>query len=165
MKADLNASKMTVTSVSSEANERLQGENSKQNFCQVKDRSRESVFTDFATTSLKNENSYILEDTRQQGKGGIEFNSNKVPLKKAKLLRLERKQNKLLSQGKSMSEVEAVLKEHKQQQTYSKTLEELFREINSESSKLEVNKFVSCFHQNYVLYFYQLRFQLIIRSK
>ncbi|XP_043466754.1 arginyl-tRNA--protein transferase 1 [Leptopilina heterotoma] len=60
------------------------------------------------------------------------------PQKKAKILRLERKQNKLLSQGKSTSEIQTILSESKQQQNSSKTLEQFFSELNSEMNKLEL---------------------------
>lgn len=63
--------------------------------------------------------------------------TNVVPCKKAKLLRLERKQNKLLAQGKSQSEIESIMKERKQQ-NYIKTLEELFEEVYTGLKKLEV---------------------------
>lgn len=64
-------------------------------------------------------------------------NTNVVPCKKAKLLRLERKQNKLLAQGKSRSEIESIMKERKQQ-NYIKPLEELFDEVYTGLKKLEV---------------------------
>lgn len=63
--------------------------------------------------------------------------TNVVPCKKAKLLRLERKQNKLLAQGKLQSEIESIMKERKQQ-NYIKTLEELFEEVYTGLKKLEV---------------------------
>lgn len=63
--------------------------------------------------------------------------TNAVPRKKAKLLRLERKQSKLLAQGKSQSEIESIMKERKQQ-NYIKTLEELFEEVYTGLKKLEV---------------------------
>lgn len=63
--------------------------------------------------------------------------TNVVPCKKAKLLRLERKQNKLLAQGKSQSEIESIMKERKQQ-NYIKTLEELFEEVYTGLKKLEL---------------------------
>lgn len=61
-----------------------------------------------------------------------------VPCKKAKLLRIERKQNKLLAQGKSQSEIESIMK-GKKQQNCMKTLEELFEEVlQGGVKKLEV---------------------------
>lgn len=64
-------------------------------------------------------------------------NINTVPRKKAKLLRIERKQNKLLAQGKSQSEIESIMKE-KKQQNCAKSLEELFDEVYTGLKKLEV---------------------------
>lgn len=63
--------------------------------------------------------------------------TNTVPRKKAKLLRLERKRDKLLAQGKTQSEIESMLKE-KKQQNCAKSLEELFDEVYTGSKKLEV---------------------------
>ncbi|XP_014486231.1 PREDICTED: arginyl-tRNA--protein transferase 1 isoform X2 [Dinoponera quadriceps] len=59
--------------------------------------------------------------------------------KKAKLLRIERKQNKLLAQGKSQSEIESIMREKKrQQQNCAKSLEELFDEVYTGMQKLEM---------------------------
>nr|XP_012218426.1 PREDICTED: arginyl-tRNA--protein transferase 1 isoform X2 [Linepithema humile] len=63
--------------------------------------------------------------------------TNAVPCKKAKLLRIERKQNKLLAQGKSQTEIESIMKEKKQQNCV-KTLEELFEEVYTGLRKLEM---------------------------
>ncbi|XP_012218425.2 arginyl-tRNA--protein transferase 1 isoform X1 [Linepithema humile] len=63
--------------------------------------------------------------------------TNVVPCKKAKLLRIERKQNKLLAQGKSQTEIESIMKEKKQQNCV-KTLEELFEEVYTGLRKLEM---------------------------
>lgn len=60
-----------------------------------------------------------------------------VPCKKAKLLRIERKKNKLLAQGKSQSEIERIMTEKKQQNCV-KTLEELFEEVYTGLKKLEM---------------------------
>lgn len=62
---------------------------------------------------------------------------NAVPCKKAKLLRIERKQNKLLAQGKSQTEIESIMKEKKQQNCV-KTLEDIFEEVHTGLKKLEV---------------------------
>ncbi|XP_047346528.1 arginyl-tRNA--protein transferase 1 isoform X4 [Vespa velutina] len=64
-------------------------------------------------------------------------NSSSIPCKKAKFLRIERKQKKLLAQGKSLKEIETAFKESKQQ-NYVKTLEELFDEIWTGTKKLEL---------------------------
>ncbi|XP_036147592.1 arginyl-tRNA--protein transferase 1 isoform X2 [Monomorium pharaonis] len=59
-----------------------------------------------------------------------------VPCKKAKLLRIERKKNKLLAQGKSQSEIELIMKE-KKQNYIKKEMEELFEEVYTGVKKLE----------------------------
>lgn len=66
-------------------------------------------------------------------------NINAVPRKKAKLLRIERKQNKLLAQGKSQSEIESIMRERKQQSCV-KSLEELFDKVYTGLKKLEVTQ-------------------------
>ncbi|XP_033218993.1 arginyl-tRNA--protein transferase 1 [Belonocnema kinseyi] len=134
-KAGANALKINVTSVSSEVNERLQGAENSQSFSES--RSKASFPTQLAETDSK---SKILpfKDTVLNKKQMSSVDPNERPLKKAKLMRLERKQNKLLSQGKSVTEIEAMMKERKQPQSGNKTLEELFSEINSESNKLEM---------------------------
>lgn len=60
-----------------------------------------------------------------------------MPCKKAKLLRKERKQNKLLAQGKTQEEIEAMFK-GKKQQTPPKSIEELFNEMYGGTNRLEV---------------------------
>ncbi|XP_036147593.1 arginyl-tRNA--protein transferase 1 isoform X3 [Monomorium pharaonis] len=60
-----------------------------------------------------------------------------VPCKKAKLLRIERKKNKLLAQGKSQSEIELIMKE-KKQNYIKKEMEELFEEVYTGVKKLEL---------------------------
>ncbi|XP_066584197.1 arginyl-tRNA--protein transferase 1-like isoform X3 [Prorops nasuta] len=57
--------------------------------------------------------------------------------RKRKFLRLERKRNKLLAQGKSTKEVETILKESKNPNT-TKTLEELFEEVFQGEQKLKM---------------------------
>ena len=148
-KADANALKMNVTSVSSEVNERLEGTESSRDFCDIESRSKESIPNQSVVTSSKSENLLTVKDTTPQKKQFTGIDPNKRPLKKAKLMRLERKQNKLLSQGKSVTEIEVLLKERKQQQGSNKTLEELFSEIDSESNKLEVI-IISKYYKSYV---------------
>ncbi|KYN00160.1 PREDICTED: arginyl-tRNA--protein transferase 1 isoform X3 [Cyphomyrmex costatus] len=62
---------------------------------------------------------------------------NVVPCKKAKLLRIERKKNKLLAQGKSQSEIESIMRDKKQQNCI-RTVEELFEEVYTGLKKLEL---------------------------
>ncbi|XP_011158436.1 arginyl-tRNA--protein transferase 1 isoform X1 [Solenopsis invicta] len=61
-----------------------------------------------------------------------------VPCKKAKFLRIERKKNKLLAQGKSQSEIESIMKEKKQQNCVKKEMEEIFEEVYTGTRKLEL---------------------------
>lgn len=67
----------------------------------------------------------------------VEMNPSQTPCMKAKLLRKQRKQNKLLAQGKTPEEVEAIFKECKQANR-AKSLEELFDEVHGGTSRLEM---------------------------
>ncbi|XP_076647874.1 arginyltransferase 1 isoform X2 [Halictus rubicundus] len=67
----------------------------------------------------------------------VEMNPTRGPCKKAKLLRIERKQNKLLAQGKTQAEIDAMFKKDKQQ-NQGKSLEELFDEMLSGTNRLEI---------------------------
>lgn len=67
----------------------------------------------------------------------LEADPSRIPCKKAKLLRIERKQNKLLAQGKTREEVEAIFRTNKQQNE-AKSLEDLFDEIQNGTSRLKV---------------------------
>lgn len=69
--------------------------------------------------------------------------SSRTPCKKAKLLRIERKQNKLLAQGKTQKEIEAIFKENKQQ-NHTKSIEELFDEMYSATNRFKVG-YITCF--------------------
>ncbi|XP_076291831.1 arginyltransferase 1 isoform X4 [Lasioglossum baleicum] len=66
----------------------------------------------------------------------VEMNPTRGPCKKAKLLRIERKQKKLLAQGKTQAEIDAMFKKDKQQ-NQGKSLEELFDEMLNGTSRLE----------------------------
>ncbi|XP_012253206.2 arginyl-tRNA--protein transferase 1 isoform X2 [Athalia rosae] len=68
---------------------------------------------------------------------GAGLDKSKPPPKKAKLMRLERKQNKLLSTGKAPTEISNIFNKG-QPFTAGKTLEELFNEENTGDSKLEI---------------------------
>ena len=61
----------------------------------------------------------------------------KGPQKKAKLLRIERKRQKLLAQGKSEDEIINLMKKRKQPHV-SKSLEDLLDEMGNGPNKLEV---------------------------
>ncbi|XP_076632548.1 arginyltransferase 1 isoform X2 [Colletes latitarsis] len=88
----------------------------------------------------------------------VEMNSVRAPCKKAKLLRIERKQKKLLAQGKTQDEIDAMFKENKQQNR-AKSLEELFEEMLSGTKRLEIklvevmtNEFKCTFDESANLY-------------
>jgi DNA segregation ATPase FtsK/SpoIIIE-like protein len=94
-----------------------------------------------STSIQTNENDTILPsqpmETTTKEEDCRNFDLNKGPQKKAKLLRLERKQNKLLAQGKTQEEINTLMNKNKLQKT-GKTLEDLFEEISNCSNKLEV---------------------------
>jgi arginine-tRNA-protein transferase len=59
---------------------------------------------------------------------GIGPDANKPPRKKAKLIRLERKYQKLLNRGLTQEAADAMLKQRKPQQQEGKSLEDLLNE-------------------------------------
>ncbi|XP_072761279.1 arginyl-tRNA--protein transferase 1 isoform X4 [Anoplolepis gracilipes] len=123
-KAEKNASQINVSSVDDELSGRLSV-----NLVKSKPQINST------STSRSKE-----QMTKSDGKSSLHARSeitNVVPCKKAKLLRLERKQNKLLALGKSQSEIESIMKDRKQQ-NHTKTLEELFEEVSTGSRKLEL---------------------------
>lgn len=87
--------------------------------------------------TLSNDQKQLTNSEKKNASHSSNENVNVVPRKKAKLLRIERKQNKLLAQGKSQSEIESIMKERKQQNCV-KSLEELFDEVYTGLKKLEV---------------------------
>ncbi|XP_072761278.1 arginyl-tRNA--protein transferase 1 isoform X3 [Anoplolepis gracilipes] len=139
-KAEKNASQINVSSVDDELSGRLSV-----NLVKSKPQINST------STSRSKE-----QMTKSDGKSSLHARSeitNVVPCKKAKLLRLERKQNKLLALGKSQSEIESIMKDRKQQ-NHTKTLEELFEEVSTGSRKLEMklvrvmsDEFLSTFDQ------------------
>lgn len=80
-----------------------------------------------------------LEDNSHNTSQNLEsgMNSSQTPCMKAKFLRKQRKQNKLMAQGKSQEEIEAIFKESKQENQV-KSLEELFDEVYNENNRLQV---------------------------
>ncbi|KAK9301253.1 hypothetical protein QLX08_006330 [Tetragonisca angustula] len=58
----------------------------------------------------------------------IEMNPTRAPCMKAKLLRKQRKQHKLMIQGKTQEEIETIFKENKQE-NQAKSIEQLFDEM------------------------------------
>ncbi|XP_072761277.1 arginyl-tRNA--protein transferase 1 isoform X2 [Anoplolepis gracilipes] len=144
-KAEKNASQINVSSVDDELSGRLSV-----NLVKSKPQINST------STSRSKE-----QMTKSDGKSSLHARSeitNVVPCKKAKLLRLERKQNKLLALGKSQSEIESIMKDRKQQ-NHTKTLEELFEEVSTGSRKLEMklvrvmsDEFLSTFDVSTSLY-------------
>ncbi|XP_043490055.1 arginyl-tRNA--protein transferase 1 isoform X1 [Polistes fuscatus] len=125
--------KLNVSSIDNEPNEKLNPNtlNCSKNVCDLK---KESDLD--SSTSMTNSDGSIpvaLKTSTIQGSN----NSSNIPCKKAKLLRIERKQKKLLAQGKSLKEIETAFKESKQQNNV-KTLEEFFEEIWTGTKKLEL---------------------------
>ncbi|KMQ94602.1 arginyl-trna--protein transferase 1 [Lasius niger] len=123
-KAEKNASHINVTSVDDELSGRLSV----------------NVVNSKPQTNSTSASSSSQEQINSDRKNSLHVRNeitNVVPCKKAKLLRLERKQNKLLAQGKLQSEIESIMKERKQQ-NYIKTLEELFEEVCTGLKKLEL---------------------------
>ncbi|XP_031849457.1 arginyltransferase 1 isoform X2 [Nomia melanderi] len=69
----------------------------------------------------------------------VEMIPSRIPCKKAKLLRIERKQNKLLAQGKTQAEIDAMFKTENKQQNQGKSIEELFDEMLMGTDRLKIN--------------------------
>lgn len=135
-RAEKNAPKMQVTSVSEELSNRLDT-----NVNNIKSSVSDSAST---STSIKRQLDESVENSPSQSmelsskeSSRSTFDPNRAPQKKAKLLRLERKQNKLLAQGKTQEEIESIISKNKPQST-EKTLEDYFKEISECSNKLEV---------------------------
>ncbi|XP_011635910.1 arginyl-tRNA--protein transferase 1 [Pogonomyrmex barbatus] len=123
MKVQKDKSQINVSSVDDEVSERLSINPEK-------------------TESQKNSTSSSsqVQPTNSDSKNTLHIRNeiaDAVPCKKAKLLRIERKKNKLLAQGKSQSEIESIMKEKKQQNCV-KNIEELFEEIYTGLKKLEL---------------------------
>lgn len=126
MKAQKDESQINVSSVDNEISGRL---------------SVKSVKTETQKNSTSVSSSSQAQLTNSNSKNILHVRSeiaDVVPCKKAKFLRIERKKNKLLAQGKSQSEIEHIMKEKKQQNCVKKEMEELFEEVYSGVKKLEV---------------------------
>ncbi|CAL1682932.1 unnamed protein product [Lasius platythorax] len=153
-KAEKNASHINVTSVDDELSGRLSV----------------NVVNSKPQTNSTSASSSSQEQINSDRKNSLHVRNeitNVVPCKKAKLLRLERKQNKLLAQGKLQSEIESIMKERKQQ-NYIKTLEELFEEVCTGLKKLEMklvrvmsDEFLSTFDESASLY---KKYQMVIHN-
>lgn len=142
MEADANTSKMNITSVSCDVNKKLLAGEINQNSFKVESKELEESIA----SSSSNDHLLTVKCIKSNKNNIEDTYSKKNCQKKAKLLRLERKQNKLLAQGKSNSEIEALLSERKQHQNCSKSLEDFFSELSSEMNKLEVKYFTFIKH-------------------
>ncbi|XP_077259958.1 arginyltransferase 1 [Temnothorax americanus] len=124
-KAQKDKSQINVSSVDDEVDGRL---------------SIDSVKTETLKNSTSVSSSGQAQLTNSNGKGTLRVRNeiaDAVPCKKAKFLRIERKKNKLVAQGKSQSEIESIVKEKKRQNS-AKSIEELFEEVHTGSKKLEL---------------------------
>ncbi|TGZ52765.1 Arginyl-tRNA--protein transferase 1 [Temnothorax longispinosus] len=125
MKAQKDKSQINVSSVDDEVNGRL---------------SINSVKTETQKNSTSVSSSGQAQLTNSNSKGTLHVRNeiaDAVPCKKAKFLRIERKKNKLVAQGKSQSEIESIMKEKKRQNS-AKSIEELFEEVHTGLKKLEL---------------------------
>lgn len=123
--SEKDVSKMQVTSVSEEVNSRL-------GICSDDTESSPST-SKHCRENISTLPSQPMETTKEP----TNFDPSKAPQKKAKLLRIERKRNKLLAQGKTLEEIDALMKKKKLKNA-GKSLEDFFDEISSCSNKLEV---------------------------
>ncbi|XP_046752570.1 arginyl-tRNA--protein transferase 1 isoform X6 [Diprion similis] len=99
--------------------------------------SQSVIGSSYSTAKVKHDkNPTPISSPSKDYKSGMGFDQSKPPPKKAKIIRRERKQNKLLSMGKSTTEVEEMLKQGKSIAA-GKTLEELFIEESVGQNKLE----------------------------
>ncbi|XP_018050108.1 PREDICTED: arginyl-tRNA--protein transferase 1 isoform X1 [Atta colombica] len=124
-RAQKNESQINVSSIDNEIDERL---------------SINLMKTETQKNSTFVSNSSQAQLTNANNKNSLHVRNeivDIVPCKKAKLLRMERKKNKLLAQGKSQSEIESIMRERKQQNCI-KTVEELFEEVYTGLKKLEL---------------------------
>ena len=125
-RTEQNVSKMQVNSVSDEVISRLHPGNSG-----TKTNSEQQ-----SSKSVKCNPNQAMETLSTQSPK-FHFDPSRAPQKKAKQIRMERKQNKLLAQGKTQEEINAMFQKKKLQNT-GKTLEDFFEEIGNCANKLEV---------------------------
>jgi len=131
-RAQQNASEINIMSVNNELINRTSV-----NPIETKDQTSK----DSASASCSNQKQPMNSDSKNIKDKII----NVTPCRKAKFLRLERKRNKLLTQGKSQNEIESILTEKKlqkqqKQQSSIQTFEELFDKVIAHKGlkKLEV---------------------------
>lgn len=128
-RAEENASKMQVTSVSEELNSRLSSS--------VSNNESSTSMTKQSSEGVTNLPSQSMETTTRETRQA-NFDPTRAPQKKAKLIRKERKINKLFAQGKTQEEINTIMN-RKRLQSNGKTVEELFNELSGDySNKLEV---------------------------
>ncbi|XP_043265261.1 arginyl-tRNA--protein transferase 1 isoform X2 [Colletes gigas] len=145
---------MDVKSVNEEVNNKVQPDVS-ENEKQCNDPDTQQKHSESLPCALsRKEDSHDISQSVES----VEMNSVRAPCKKAKLLRIERKQKKLLAQGKTQDEIDAMFKENKQQNR-AKSLEELFEEMLSGTKRLEIklvkvmtNEFKRTFDESANLY-------------
>ncbi|XP_046752569.1 arginyl-tRNA--protein transferase 1 isoform X5 [Diprion similis] len=123
--------------------------------------SQSVIGSSYSTAKVKHDkNPTPISSPSKDYKSGMGFDQSKPPPKKAKIIRRERKQNKLLSMGKSTTEVEEMLKQGKSIAA-GKTLEELFIEESVGQNKLELrlvrtspmsSEYINTSEQSYELY-------------
>lgn len=140
LKVDKDISDMNVKFISDEVNARLHPSTSdrgqKKHGLENKKHNSESV----PAASSYNNDSHSTPQSLQS----VEMNPTRIPCMKAKLLRKQRKQNKLMTQGKTQEEIEAIFKENKQE-NQAKSLEQIFDEVYNGTNRLEVDTHL--FHQ------------------
>ncbi|KAG7198710.1 hypothetical protein KM043_001702 [Ampulex compressa] len=131
--AEIVTTKVNVSLVDNSLNSRLKCDDttSDKKVCDMKNQG-----CNYENTSPTRNYGHSSNSTAETAQS-TEKTSVNAPCKKAKLLRIERKQNKLLAQGKSQSEVEAIFKENKPQNNV-KDIEELFKEMDGGTKKLEI---------------------------
>ncbi|XP_014237021.1 arginyl-tRNA--protein transferase 1 [Trichogramma pretiosum] len=83
--------------------------------------------------TIKEESSEIKHDLKKTSVS----ESGMILQRKAKLIRIERKRNKLLAQGKTEDEIKVIMLQ-KKNQNVGKTLEDYFNEISNCKNKLEL---------------------------
>ncbi|XP_008217190.1 arginyl-tRNA--protein transferase 1 isoform X3 [Nasonia vitripennis] len=127
-RADTDASKMQVTSVSEELSHRLNSTVDNTNLNTSTSKPPDKIIASTPTQPMETSSNELRR---------ANFDSTRAPQKKAKQLRIERKQQKLLAQGKTMEEINAIMKKNRPQNT-GKTLEDFFDEIGKCSNKLEM---------------------------
>ncbi|XP_076393490.1 arginyltransferase 1 isoform X2 [Megachile rotundata] len=132
LKAQENVSDMNVKFVNDEVNMRLHpdvsSKENKANDLKVPQKSSENI----PVASSHNNETDSTSHNSQSAK-----TATRPPCMKAKMLRKQRKQNKLLAQGKSPEEVEAIFNANKQDNN-AKSLEKLFDEVCNGTSRLEL---------------------------